>query len=83
MPLQDRTNEFHACVESIRNRTTSRYEPKQKLLPNGSASKEKGEFTRMASGIGKDLVETTRKLSKLAQCEFDDYEKCWLLLIIP
>jgi syntaxin 5 len=64
MPLQDRTNEFLACVESIRSRSS---------LPAKVPSKQrrfddKSEFTRMASMIGKDISATTVKLGKLAQC---------------
>jgi syntaxin 5 len=67
MPLQDRTNEFLSCVESIRNRSS---------LPANAPSKHdkaradsKSEFTRMASVIGKEITATTVKLGKLAQCE--------------
>ena len=70
MPVQDRTNEFKACVESIRSRSGyGRAEAKQRLLQNGAARKGgKGEFARMAGEIGKEIADTTRKLSKLAQC---------------
>ncbi|KZS95826.1 t-SNARE [Sistotremastrum niveocremeum HHB9708] len=70
MPVQDRTNEFKACVESIRSRSNypKGSEAKQRLLQNGSAGRGgKGEFARMAGAIGKDIAETTRKLGKLAQ----------------
>ncbi|EJT99939.1 snare protein SED5/Syntaxin 5 [Dacryopinax primogenitus] len=68
MPVQDRTNEFRACVESIRNRSAivPRAEQKQRLLANGRG-KEKSEFARMAAGIGNDISSTTLKLNKLAQ----------------
>ncbi|OSC99448.1 t-SNARE [Trametes coccinea BRFM310] len=69
MPVQDRTNEFRACVESIRNRSsfpTRGAEQKQRLLQN-RAEGSKSEFTRMASAIGKDIASTTIKLGKLAQ----------------
>jgi len=66
MPSRDRTNEFVACVDSFQTRSLQkRPEHKQRLLPNGTTGK--GEFTRMASTIGKDIAETTRKLGKLAQ----------------
>ncbi|KAI0285448.1 t-SNARE [Russula aff. rugulosa BPL654] len=62
MPLQDRTNEFLSCVESIRSRSS---------LPTKVPSKQrrdnKSEFTRIASVIGKDISATTVKLGKLAQ----------------
>lgn len=73
MPVQDRTNEFRACVESIRSRSSfpSRgMEQKQRLLQQGKAEGSKSEFTRMASAIGKDINSTTLKLNKLAQREF-------------
>ncbi|KAI0375252.1 t-SNARE [Pilatotrama ljubarskyi] len=69
MPVQDRTNEFRACVESIRNRSSlpSRgAEQKQRLLQT-KAGGSTSEFTRMASAIGKDISSTTVKLGKLAQ----------------
>ena len=72
MPIQDRTNEFRTCVESIRNRSATRprgSEAKQHLLqPNGKPG-NKSEFSRMASAIGKDISSTTLKLGKLAQRE--------------
>ncbi|KAK0208857.1 t-SNARE [Desarmillaria ectypa] len=71
MPIQDRTNEFRSCVESIRSRSSlpSRGgEAKQRLLQDGSrAHGSKSEFSRMASTIGKDISSTTIKLGKLAQ----------------
>jgi syntaxin 5 len=70
MPLQDRTNEFHACVESIRTRSSlpAKNSAKQRLLDKQARVDSKGEFTRMASTIGKDISSTTIKLGKLAQC---------------
>ncbi|KAH8835843.1 t-SNARE [Flagelloscypha sp. PMI_526] len=70
-PVQDRTNEFQACVDSIRNRShvSARQESKQRLL-NGSAgrhSKPKSEFSQMASAIGKNISSTNLKLNKLGQ----------------
>lgn len=74
MPVQDRTNEFRSCVESIRSRSSipaRGSEAKQKLLqPNGKAGSSKSEFSRMASAIGKDISSATIKLSKLAQREY-------------
>jgi len=69
MPIQDRTNEFRACVESIRSRSSipSRgAEAKQRLLQQANGT-SKTEFSRMASAIGKDISSTTIKLGKLAQ----------------
>lgn len=68
---QDRTNEFKACVDSIRNRSSlgnRNSEVKQRLLQNNTKSPGKGEFSHMASSIGKDISSTTVKLNKLAQC---------------
>lgn len=68
---QDRTNEFKACVDSIRNRSAlgnRNSESKQRLLQNNTKSPGKGEFSHMASSIGKDISSTTLKLNKLAQC---------------
>lgn len=71
MPVQDRTNEFRACVESIRSRSSvparSVAEQKQRLLQQSKSGGSKSEFTRIASAIGKDISSTTIKLGKLAQ----------------
>lgn len=69
MPIQDRTNEFKACVESIRSRSaapTRMSEQRQRLLSGGKEA-NKSEFTRMAVGIGKELSSTAIKLGKLGQ----------------
>jgi len=71
MPIQDRTNEFKACVESIRNRSSlppRASDAKQRFLQTTKVG-GKSEFSRMASAIGKDISSTTVKLGKLAQCE--------------
>ncbi|KAI5121138.1 hypothetical protein M0805_007136 [Coniferiporia weirii] len=70
MPIQDRTNEFRACVESIRTRSAApsrTAEQKQRLLQNNARAGSKSEFARMAGAIGKDISATTVKLGKLAQ----------------
>lgn len=71
MPVQDRTHEFRACVDSIRNRSVPprHGEAKQRLLnqANGRTGGSKSDFARMASAIGKDISSTTIKLGKLAQ----------------
>ena len=71
MPVQDRTNEFRACVESIRSRSSvparGVAQQKERLLQQGKSGGSKSEFTRMASAIGKDISSTTIKLGKLAQ----------------
>jgi Syntaxin-5 N-terminal, Sly1p-binding domain len=70
MPVTDRTNEFRACVESIRNRSSipNREAQDKQRVPNGTGKPSKSEFARMASAIGKDITNTTTKLDKLAQC---------------
>ena len=73
MPVQDRTNEFRACVESIRSRSSlpARAEAKQRLLQGQAKDgSSKSEFTRMASAIAKDISSTSIKLGKLAQCMY-------------
>ncbi|KAH7914776.1 t-SNARE [Hygrophoropsis aurantiaca] len=70
MPVQDRTTEFRACVESIRNRSAvppRTAETKQRLLQSHGKTGAKSEFSRMASAIGKDISSTAIKLGKLAQ----------------
>jgi len=74
MPVQDRTNEFRACVESIRNRSSypSKPEHKRRLL-NGHGKAQTGsksEFSKIASEIGKEISLTTLKLGKLAQRQY-------------
>ena len=69
MPVQDRTHEFRACVDSIRSRSAGRNSTKQPLLLNGKQASPKSEFSRMAAGIGKDIAKTTGNLGKLAQRE--------------
>lgn len=76
MPIQDRTSEFRACVESIRNRSSipARSEAKQRLLQSqGKGHGEKSEFTRMAASIGKEISSTALKLEKLAQRECSNW----------
>ncbi|CAH7676259.1 syntaxin 5 [Phakopsora pachyrhizi] len=77
----DRTQEFKSCVASIRSRTatTQRQVPehKQRLLAGYSNSSNqsdkqrkspaRGEFARLAGGIGRDIQQTALKLSQLAQ----------------
>ncbi|GJJ13495.1 hypothetical protein Clacol_007749 [Clathrus columnatus] len=60
MAVQNRTNEFRACVDSIRNRTTRDLTKQHHPTP-------KTEFSRMAATIGKDLSKTTANLGRLAQ----------------
>lgn len=69
MSIQDRTNEFKACVDSINNRSAfgkRGADSKQRLIQTRSATK--GEFSRMASAIGKEISSTNIKLNKLGQC---------------
>jgi len=69
MAIQDRTNEFRSCVESIRNRSAvpRNAEAKQRLLQSSGKPSSKSDFSRMASSIAKDISSTTIKLGKLAQ----------------
>ncbi|KIJ24013.1 hypothetical protein M422DRAFT_195231 [Sphaerobolus stellatus SS14] len=73
MPIQDRTTEFRACVDSIRNRSSHvgrGGSVKQPLLGGKGRQREgssRSEFSRMAAGIGKDISKTTTNLQKLAQ----------------
>ena len=71
MPVQDRTNEFRACVESIRSRSSvparGAAQQKERLLQQGKSGGSKSEFTRMGTAIAKDISSTTIKLGKLAQ----------------
>lgn len=79
MPPKDRTQEFHATLNSIKSRSVqpasssskSQDKDKQRLLaPNGPSGRgSKSEFARMAGQIGKDINATTLKLQKLAQRE--------------
>ncbi|KAJ7070809.1 t-SNARE [Mycena amicta] len=67
-PIQDRTNEFRSCVESIRSRSAlpRGADAKQRLLRNGKTP-TKSEFSRMASTISRDISSATIKLGKLGQ----------------
>ncbi|KAI0931828.1 hypothetical protein AcW1_000876 [Taiwanofungus camphoratus] len=71
MPVQDRTNEFRACVDSIRHRSSlppKGPEVKQRLLQSqAKGGGSKSEFSRTASMIAKEISSTTIKLGKLAQ----------------
>jgi syntaxin 5 len=70
MPTQDRTNEFRACVDSIRTRSApgvrAAAESRQRLL-HSRASGSKSEFSRTAAAIGRDISSASLKLNKLAQ----------------
>ncbi|KAF9015580.1 t-SNARE [Cyathus striatus] len=69
MSIQDRTNEFKACVDSIRTRSALSYrsEAKERLIQQNGRSTTKSEFSRTASSIAKDISSTAIKLNKLAQ----------------
>ncbi|KNE90884.1 hypothetical protein PSTG_15675 [Puccinia striiformis f. sp. tritici PST-78] len=76
LEIMDRTQEFKSCVASIRSRTTLQLVPehKQRLLDSSSPNRKnkrspgaRGEFARLAGMIGKDIQQTTLKLSQLAQ----------------
>lgn len=64
--VKDRTSEFQGLVESIASRSAQ--PAKQKLLNNNApGSSPKGEFSRRAQAITKDITATTAKLQRLAQ----------------
>ena len=70
MSVQDRTTEFKTCVDSIRNRSAlgnRTADAKQRLI-QAKAAGSKGEFSRLANGIGKEISSTNIKLNKLGQC---------------
>jgi len=70
MSVQDRTTEFKTCVDSIRNRSalgTRTADAKQRLIQAKNVG-SKGEFSRLATGIGKEISSTNIKLNKLGQC---------------
>lgn len=70
MPVQDRTNEFRTCVDSIRSRSTLSpkvVEQRQRLLQQRRELASKSEFSHMANVIGKDISSANLKLGKLAQ----------------
>ena len=67
MSIQDRTTEFKTCVDSIQNRSTYSIraaDAKQRLI-QAKAAGGKGEFSRLANGIGKEISSTNIKLNKL------------------
>ena len=69
MPIQDRSNEFRSCVQSIRSR--SNVPPaKQRLLNKRSGDAEKSEFAVAAKGVSKAVAATALKLNKLGQREY-------------
>jgi len=71
MSVQDRTTEFKTCVDSIRNRSalgTRTADAKQRLIQAKNVGSNKGEFSRLANGIGKEISSTNIKLNKLGQC---------------
>lgn len=84
MPVQDRTTEFHACVESIRNRSSlpRAAEQKQRLLQGQGKETSKSEFSSLASAIAKDINGTTIRLGKLAQCEHLAYSIDLSLIVL-
>ena len=70
MPVQDRTVEFRACVDSIRSRSALSpkvVEQKQRLLQQRRDPAARSDFFHMANAIGKDISSANLKLGKLAQ----------------
>jgi syntaxin 5 len=75
MTVKDRTQEFHAAVESLQNRHTgamhasqlmNRLESRQNLLPQRQPE-NKSEFARMAAQVGREINATAAKLERLTK----------------
>ena len=66
MTVKDRTQEFHAVVESLQNRSSTTLFPaeKSRLLSN-APTLSKSEFARAASAIATEIAGMSAKLSKL------------------
>lgn len=79
MTVKDRTQEFHACVESIRSSSHGRNTHQERLL-NGNSVRTKGEFMKTATAIGKDINQTAGKLQKLAQRRYTTTEEYGMLI---
>lgn len=69
MSPRDRTAEFHSALSSIRARTAAASTPARSTPKPGQQNPS--EFGRMAGQVAKDITQTTHKLQKLAQCEFN------------
>jgi syntaxin 5 len=77
--MKDRTAEFHAAVDTIKNRSfggsfqARNLEHRRPLLsesrPNGKVKTNKSEFANMAAAIGRDINTTAGKLQKLTKCK--------------
>ncbi|TPX35365.1 Ste24 endopeptidase [Synchytrium microbalum] len=63
--LKDRTNEFHAIVESIHSRKPG-LDNVRLLSTSSTARLSKSEFARAASAVGREISTTAAKLSRLA-----------------
>ena len=72
MAIQDRTDEFRACVEAIKHRTVTPLqsrdaEAKQRLINQRKNESNKTEFAQMSNSIRDEIVSTNAKLDKLGQ----------------
>ncbi|ORX46756.1 t-SNARE [Hesseltinella vesiculosa] len=75
MSFKDRTNEFHALVERIQQRTQSNTQERRALLssstspskPDSQRHHPRSEFSLMASEISRNIAGTTAKLEKLTK----------------
>ncbi|CAG8498029.1 1514_t:CDS:2 [Paraglomus occultum] len=75
--VKDRTSEFHAAVDTIKNRSfggsfhARNLEHRRPLLnetrENGKGRTNKSEFSKMAAAIGRDINATAGKLQKLTK----------------
>ncbi|KAF9900711.1 cis-Golgi t-SNARE syntaxin [Linnemannia zychae] len=69
----DRTAEFKAAVNSLVNRghIHTRHQPNHSNHParRGKEAAAYADFSRLASAIGKEIIETSNKLDKLTKCK--------------
>ena len=70
MPIQDRSNEFRSCVQSIRSRSIAPPAKQRLLNKRSGVEPEKGEFSAASTGIRKAISATALKLNKLGQREY-------------
>lgn len=70
MPIQDRSNEFRSCVQSIRTRSVGPPAKQKPLKKRDGDGAEKSNFSIASAGIRKAISETALKLNKLGQREF-------------
>jgi len=81
LSVKDRTSEFHAAVDTIKNRSfggsfhARNLEHRRPLLNenkgNGKGRTNRSEFSKMAAAIGRDINATAGKLQKLTKCKLN------------